>query len=67
MKKYTITPVPKPRMTQSDRWRKRKCVLKYFAFKDKVRELNIIIPESGSRIVFILPMPDSWSKKKKRK
>lgn len=38
---YPLTPVPKPRMTKSDAWRKRPCVMRYWAFKDKVRELGI--------------------------
>lgn len=63
---YTITPIPKPRMTRADRWRKRPCVLKYFAFKDRTRELGIIIPECYTHIVFGLPMPKSWSKKKRK-
>ena len=65
MKVYAITPVPKPRMTQSDRWAKRAPVLRYFAFKDEVRLNKISLPECGYHVTFILPMPDSWSKKKK--
>ncbi|HHE6457291.1 TPA: RusA family crossover junction endodeoxyribonuclease, partial [Proteus mirabilis] len=34
MKVFNIEPVPKPRMTQADKWKKRPPVLKYFAFKD---------------------------------
>ena len=62
---YNITPNTKPRMTQSDRWKKRPATIKYWAFKDKVRDLKIEVPESNSHIIFILPMPKSWSKKKK--
>lgn len=64
MKSYPITPVPKPRMTKSDAWKKRPCVMRYWAFKDKVRELGIelICP---CKITFYVPMPKSWSKKKK--
>ena len=62
---YPITPIPKPRMTQSDRWRKRPAVLRYFAFADQVRAAGVKIAESGTSIIFYLPMPKSWSKKKR--
>ncbi|MGQ1888278.1 RusA family crossover junction endodeoxyribonuclease [Serratia marcescens] len=52
MKTYPITPIPKPRMTQKDRWAKRPPVLRYRAFCDEVK-LNRI------------SLPDSWSKKKR--
>lgn len=61
---YPITPVPKPRMTRADRWKKRPCVLRYFAFKDEVR-LRKVTFDSGDKVTFHLPMPDSWSAKKK--
>lgn len=64
--RYDIKPCPKPRMTQSDRWKKRPCVLRYFEFKDKVRELDITIPESNFHVIFWIEMPKSWSKKKKK-
>jgi Holliday junction resolvase RusA-like endonuclease len=62
-----ITPVAKPRQTRADKWKKRPCVMKYRAFADEVREKGIDIPESGCHIIFGLPMPGSWSKKKKAK
>ena len=59
-----ITPVPKPRMVQSDRWKKRPEVLRYRAFCDelrlKLKELPIPL-----WVTFHMPMPDSWSEKKK--
>lgn len=65
MKIYNITPVPKPRMTQSDRWKKRPATDRYWAFKDAVKLANIELPESNSHVTFTLPMPKSWSKKKR--
>ncbi|PHM24078.1 RusA family crossover junction endodeoxyribonuclease [Xenorhabdus ehlersii] len=65
MKIYDILPVPKPRMTQADRWRKRKPVLNYYAFKDEIRLNSITLPESHYHITFVIPMPPSWSKKKR--
>src|SRR6202000_3278 len=64
MKTYAITPVPKPRMTRSDSWKKRPAVLRYWAFKDKVRELGIEL-QSPCKITFYIPMPESWSKRKR--
>ncbi len=61
---YPIIPNTKPRMTQSDKWKKRPCVLRYFEFKDKVRDHKVELPECH-HITFVVPMPESWSKKKK--
>ena len=61
---YPITPVPKPRQTRSDRWKKRPAVIRYRAFADECR-LRIKQPLDGATVVFYLPMPKSWSKKKK--
>jgi len=61
-----ITPCPAPRMTQSDKWRKRPCVLRYRAFRDELRRHikveDVPIPLFLS---FYIPMPASWSGKKK--
>lgn len=68
MIRFNVNPVPKPRMTQSDRWNKRPTVLRYWQFKDELqRQAN----EVGFRlsdafnVTFYLPMPQSWSKAKK--
>lgn len=78
---FDIVPCSAPRMTQSDRWklnplhkdpnkRQRDVVTKYFAFKDELKkiakELNYKLKEQ-LEIVFIIPMSDSWSEKKKEK
>lgn len=62
---YHITPVPKPRQTRSDKWKKRPRVLRYRQFADEVRDACIKIHLSGTRIIFKMPMPESWSQKKK--
>lgn len=62
---YKINPVAKPRMVNSDRWRKRKCVVKYWAFKDHCTLLGMTLPLKGAQITFHIQMPKSWSKKKK--
>lgn len=64
---YNIVPVPKPRMTQSDKWKKRDCVLRYRDFCDKCRSCKIQLKNNSQSILFVLPMPKSWSKKKREK
>ena len=68
MKKLKINPIPKPRMTRADTWKKRPCVVKYWAYKDELRVLlnnhNIKIGDNIC-IEFHVAMPKSWSKKRK--
>lgn len=64
--KYNIKPVPAPRMTRRDIWLKppRPAVARYRAFKDELQLLNLKLTEFH-HVHFIIPMPKSWSKKKK--
>ena len=74
---YDITPVPKPRMTRQDKFRgkpgrkpTRPCVARYWAFKDEVKYKimqphNNNISLNGMTIIFHLPMPKSWGKRKR--
>lgn len=66
IKLLDIVPVPKPRMVKSDAWAKRPAVLRYWKFKDRLVELwgNAELPEQIG-LIFIIPMPESWSEKKK--
>ena len=52
-------------MTQRDKWAKRAPVLRYRAFCDHAKLLGITLPECGYHAIFVLPMPASWSKKKR--
>lgn len=61
---YEVTPVPKPRQTRADKWKKRPCVVRYREYADRCRELGMTV-ENGDQIIFHLPMPASWSKKKR--
>lgn len=63
---YDITPIPKPRMTQRDKWAKRKTVLNYRAFKDECKLKCVELPVFGAHVTFIIPFPKSYSKKKMR-
>lgn len=63
-----IKAVPKPRMTRADTWKKRPCVVNYWAFKDELKEqLKTIQFEISDELFleFYIPMPKSWTKKKK--
>jgi hypothetical protein len=62
MTTYDIEPIGKPRMTRSDKWKKRPEVMRYRAFCDEVRLRKLTMPESGAHVTFVLPMPASWSK-----
>lgn len=66
MTKLQITPVPKPRMTQRDRWKQRRCVTRYWEYKDRLRDLYSAaqLPKSY-HLIFVLPMPRSWSRRKR--
>lgn len=63
--RISITPVGKPRQTQSDRWKQRPVVMRYRAFADELRlKYREDLPDSII-LRFYLPMPPSWSAKKK--
>ena len=65
MKRYEILPIPKPRMSRQDAWKKRDCVVRYWNFKAHCKLLDLKLPEGAFAIDFILPMPKSWSAKKR--
>lgn len=78
---FDIIPRGAVRMTQSDRWktnpyhtdpnkRQRKVVTEYFDFKNLlVMQANLMRFELGKCFdaVYLLPMPNSWSEKKKER
>ena len=68
MERYPKTAIAKPRMTQADSWKKRPVVLRYWAYKDDIktwgRENNFKLTDE-IYVKFYLPMPKSWSIKKK--
>ena len=67
MKIYDITPCPKPRMTQRDKWLKprRPAVQKYYDFKMQWLLEKGELPADGAHVIFHIQMPRSWTKKKK--
>lgn len=64
MTTYNITPVPAPRQVRSDKWAPRPMVVRYRAFKDEVRAQRVDLPDCCF-VRFTLPMPTSWSRKRK--
>lgn len=78
---FDVIPTPAPRMTQSDKWktnpnhiderkRQRKSVTQYWNFKNTLitqcEKMNFQLGK-WFEVVYFLPMPDTWSEKKKDK
>jgi len=66
---FNIKPLPKPRMTAGDRSGYRKCVRDYWDYKkeliNQANKLGYKLPDILEDVTFCLPMPVSWSQKKK--
>jgi hypothetical protein len=71
-----IAPVGYVRMTQQDKWRglpgrmeARPVVVRWRQYADNIRALATVqrfsLPDHGAHYYFEIPMPVSWSKKKK--
>lgn len=65
-----VKPNTSPRMTQRDKWQNppRKCVAQYRAYKAALGAAwpaGVLFPTDVVIVRFCIPMPDSWSKKKK--
>ncbi len=55
-------PVPKPRMVNSDKWKKRPCVLRYRAYADWLRDqlFCVVISEEGSEPPYLTEDCTNW-------
>lgn len=64
--KLACVPIAKPRMTRSDKWQQRDCVMRYRSYCDQLRAAwgDREVPDRLD-IRFLLPMPASWSQKKR--
>ena len=61
--KIIIDPVAKPRMTRADKWKKRKIVEDYRAYKDELSlKLSRWKRDDELILTFRIQMPKSWSK-----
>jgi len=61
-------PMGKPRMTRRDKWAKRGCVLRYRDWADEARRAapaNLMADPVRVDWVAYLPIPKSWSKKRR--
>lgn len=61
---YNIEPMGAVRLSRQDKFAPSKRANKYFRYGADIRALGVTMPEVP-RLVFTLPMPPSWSKKKK--
>ena len=65
-----VTPMGAVRMTRADAWKKRKCVLKYWEYKDllksEAKKHNYKLTEILKDITFVIPFPKSYNQKKKQ-
>lgn len=52
-------------MTQADKWKKRPRVMRYRQYADDLRRLAPALTWEPLSLHFVLPMPKSWSKKKR--
>jgi Holliday junction resolvase RusA-like endonuclease len=66
--KLEVTPKPAPRLNRLDGLKKTPKAARYFAYKDELRaaayNARYELGES-IRAIFVLPVPKSWSKKKR--
>lgn len=65
MTEIPVIPVPKPRMTQRDKWQQRPSVMNYREYKDRLNSYVKGELEPSLEVRFEIPMPLSWSKKKR--
>ena len=68
---FNLTPIGKPRMTQRDKWLNppREAILKYRLSKQAMETYAMMTKFSLKdklECIFYLPMPESWSNKKKK-
>lgn len=64
--RFNITPMGKVRMTQRDKWKP--SAQRYFAYIKDLQwqaKINRFVLQNGLHYLFLLPMPDGWTKKKK--
>jgi Holliday junction resolvase RusA-like endonuclease len=62
-----VEPMGAPRQTQRDKWAKRPVIQRYHSYRDKIRAEAGHLSGCGEfTLIFMIQMPASWSKKKKR-
>lgn len=61
---YDISPAPAPRQSRRDAWKPSPEVKQYRAFRDEVAYKIKSLPTDYFHVVFFIPMPKSWAKKR---
>lgn len=62
---HAITPVSAPRQVGRDAWDPSPHVQRYRAYRDELRARRVHVPEPFHHAIFVLPMPKSWSAKRR--
>jgi len=60
-----IAPVAAPRQSRRDKWAPSRAVQNYRAFRDHIGYKVQELPADFFHVVFVIPMSESWSRKKK--
>lgn len=63
MQIINVVPVAKPRMTKQGKFKP--AAMRYYAYANHLRASRMKVPECCYHLIFVLPMPKSWSKKKR--
>lgn len=58
---WPIVPTPWVREGRRDKWKPRQRVVRYRAFRDECVLRKVWPPRPGDLVIFLLPMPKSWS------
>lgn len=62
---YPVIPVSAPRQVRKDIYDPSPHVKRYRAYQDEMRTRGAMIPQPFHHAIFVLPMPPSWSAKKR--
>jgi len=64
--RYDIVPVPLPRLSRRDTFPPfRPAASRFYSFRDQVQYSRLEIPPAGAHVLFDLPVPKSWSERRK--
>lgn len=63
---YPIIPVSAPRQVRRDAFDPSDHVKRYRAFRDEVRIRHVQLPRPFHHVIFVMPMPKSWSKRQQQ-
>lgn len=64
---YPIVPISAPRQVRRDAFKPSEHVKRYRAFRDEVRIRHVQLPRPFHHVIFVMPMPPSWSKRQQER